>query len=152
MAFWTYILQCSDRRYYTGHTDNLELRITQHLTGGYCVFTSRRRPIHLLWHQEFPSRLEALEAERRIKAWSRAKKEALIRGDWDALSFWSKPPKERPSSLVGPERPPQEAAEGLATNGGEDAQTIPFVSSEVETRCTVERPSTALGTNGGRRV
>ena len=101
MAFWTYILKCADGRYYTGHTENLEVRIAQHQAGGYCDFTSRRRPVELAWAENFPTRIEALEAERRIKPWSRAKKEALIQGDWDALSFWAKPPKERPSTSLG---------------------------------------------------
>ena len=101
MAFWAYILRCRDGSYYTGQTDNLEYRIAQHQAGGYCDFTSRRRPITLVWSQDFPTRIEALEAERRIKPWSRAKKEALIRGDWAALSYYARPPKERPSTSLG---------------------------------------------------
>jgi len=101
LAFWAYILRCADGRYYTGHTDCLERRIGQHQTGGYCDFTSRRRPVELVWSQPFSSRIEALEAERRIKPWSRAKKEALIREDWDALKHYSRPPSERPSTTLG---------------------------------------------------
>lgn len=101
MAFWTYILRCADGHFYTGHTDNLEVRIAQHHAGGYCDFTSRRRPIELMWCQEFSTRIEALQAERQVKPWSRAKKEALIRGDWTALSFYARPPKERPSTSLG---------------------------------------------------
>ena len=101
MAFWAHILRCSDGRYYTGHTENLEVRIAQHCTGAFCGFTSRRRPIELVWCQDFPSRVEALEAERRIKPWSRAKKEALMNCDWAALSYFAKPPKERPSTSLG---------------------------------------------------
>ena len=121
LSFWTYILQCSDRRYYAGHTDNLERRIAQHQEGGYCEFTSRRLPVILVWCQEFPTRIEALEAERRIKPWSRQKKQALIRGDWSALSYWAKPPKERPSTSLG-------------TNGKDLVTGQPLVSSEVEKR------------------
>ena len=91
MAFWTYILLCADGLYYTGHTDNLERRIAQHQHGGFCDFTSRRRPVTLVWSQYFGTRVEALEAERRIKPWSRAKKEALIRGDWEMVSHFAKP-------------------------------------------------------------
>jgi predicted GIY-YIG superfamily endonuclease len=116
LAFWVYILRCADGLYYTGQTDNLETRIAQHHTGGFCDFTSRRRPVTLVWSQEFPTRIEALEAERRIKPWSRTKKEALIRGDWAAVSYFAKPPKERPSTSLG-------------TNGS-GAQAFPFVSSE----------------------
>ncbi|HFP7876270.1 TPA: GIY-YIG nuclease family protein, partial [Legionella pneumophila] len=83
--FWVYILQCSDKSYYTGQTDNLEKRLTQHqdkmIPGCY---TSTRLPIQLKFSQEFMSREEALNAERQIKGWSRRKKEALINGDWQA--------------------------------------------------------------------
>ncbi|HAU1173891.1 TPA: GIY-YIG nuclease family protein [Legionella pneumophila] len=89
--FWFYILQCSDKSYYTGQTDNLEKRLTQHqdkmIPGCY---TSTRLPIQLKFSQEFMSREEALNAERQIKGWSRRKKEALINGDWQALSDYSK--------------------------------------------------------------
>ncbi|HAT2048237.1 TPA: GIY-YIG nuclease family protein [Legionella pneumophila] len=89
--FWVYILQCSDKSYYTGQTDNLEKRLTQHqdkmIPGCY---TSTRLPIELKYSQEFMSREEALNAERQIKGWSRRKKEALINGDWQALSDYSK--------------------------------------------------------------
>ncbi|BCZ96519.1 endonuclease [Legionella pneumophila] len=89
--FWVYILQCSDKSYYTGQTDNLEKRLTQHqdkmIPGCY---TSTRLPIQLKFSQEFMSREEALNAERQIKGWSRRKKEALINGDWQALSDYSK--------------------------------------------------------------
>ena len=101
MSFWVYVLRCADRRYYTGHTDNLDRRIAEHQHGGFCDFTSRRRPVELMWSESFGSRLEALEAERRIKPWSRAKKEALFVGDWAALSHFARPPRERPSTSLG---------------------------------------------------
>ena len=104
MAFWTYILLCADRLYYTGHTDNLEYRIGQHQSGQIEGFTSSRLPVRLMWSQDFPTRFEALDAEARIKKWSRAKKEALIGGDWDAVSHFAKPPTERTSPPVCVER------------------------------------------------
>jgi predicted GIY-YIG superfamily endonuclease len=100
MAFWTYILRCADGRYYTGHTDDLERRIAEHQTGGYCDFTARRRPITLIWSQDFNSRDEALGAELIVKKWSRAKKEALAQSDWAALSFFAQPPAERVSTSL----------------------------------------------------
>ena len=90
MAFWTYILRCNDGAYYTGHTDNLEQRINQHQHGEIPGFTSNRRPVQLMFSQEFSTREEALSAELKIKSWSRAKKEALIRGDWEALQLAAK--------------------------------------------------------------
>jgi len=101
MAFWVYILRCSDGKYYTGHTDNLDQRMAQHNQGDYCDFTSRRRPVTLVFSETFQTRYEALTAEAKIKPWSRAKKEALIAGDWVALSYFARPPHERPSTTLG---------------------------------------------------
>jgi predicted GIY-YIG superfamily endonuclease len=131
MAFWTYMLRCSDGRYYTGHTDNLDRRIGEHQTGGFCRFTTRRLPVELVWAEYFPSRIEALEAERIVGGWSRAKKEALIAGDWQRVSFFAKPPKERFSTSL-----ETGFSTSLETNGGgsETLPKTPFVSSEVEKR------------------
>jgi tRNA/rRNA methyltransferase len=67
-------------------TDDLEQRILEHHEGGKCAYTETRRPLRLIWSQEFGTREEALAAELRIKNWSRAKKQALARGDFDDLS------------------------------------------------------------------
>jgi len=92
MNFWVYILRCADGSYYTGHTDNLEQRIGQHDAGAIEGYTHSRRPVTLMWSQDFPTRLEALESERQVKDWSRKKKEALFRSDWEALSAAAKKP------------------------------------------------------------
>ena len=152
MAFWAYILRCADGSFYTGHTDNLDVRIGQHQTGGFCDYTSRRLPVELAWAQDFSSRIEALEAEHRVKRWSRAKKEGLISGDWNRVSYFARPPGERVSTSaqsaeVYPERLARQPAEGLDTNGGGDSPfggdtqnpsdgntQNPFASSEVEKR------------------
>jgi tRNA/rRNA methyltransferase len=89
VSFWTYILQCSDRSYYVGHTDDLAARIAGHQSGLVKGYTQKRRPVTHVWSQEFAERDEAFRAERQIKGWSRAKKEALIRGDWDAVHLLS---------------------------------------------------------------
>jgi putative endonuclease len=86
MSFWAYMLHCADRSFYVGHTDDLEVRIGAHHSGLVPGYTSRRRPVTLVWSQEFPTRYEALSAERQIKGWSRCKKLALIRGDWPLIS------------------------------------------------------------------
>ncbi|OPL14002.1 MAG: excinuclease ABC subunit C [delta proteobacterium MLS_D] len=87
MSFWVYILRCSDGSYYTGHTDDLDKRIDQHQEGKIpTCYTFKRRPLECVFHQEFPTREEALESERRIKGWNRKKKEAMIRGDWAEVS------------------------------------------------------------------
>ena len=87
MSFWVYILKCSDDSYYTGHTDDLEARLDMHVTGRIAsCYTRKRRPLTLVYSQEFTTRVEALSAERKIKGWSRAKKEAMIDGDWAKVS------------------------------------------------------------------
>lgn len=83
--FFAYILSCSDGTYYTGSTDELKKRVSEHREGKGCEWTRRRLPVEFVWRQEFPSREEAKAAEHQIKRWSRAKKEALIAGDFDLL-------------------------------------------------------------------
>ena len=85
MSFWVYMLRCADDSFYIGHTDNLEVRIAQHSAGESAGYTSSRLPIVLVYSQEFQTRNEALHAERQIKGWSRAKKQALIEGDWKRI-------------------------------------------------------------------
>jgi len=80
------MLHCADRSFYVGHTDDLEARIAAHDRGQGSEHTAARLPVKLVWSQEFATRVEALEAERQIKGWSRAKKLALIRGDWPLIS------------------------------------------------------------------
>ena len=83
MPFYTYILKCADGSYYTGSTTELALRIAEHVNGvDPQAYTYSRRPVELVWSQEFVTHDEAFRAEHQIKGWSRAKKEALIRNDW----------------------------------------------------------------------
>ena len=71
---FTYMLRCSDGSYYVGHTDEVERRVAQHASDGNTGYTASRRPVQLVWFQEFPSRDEAKAAEAQIKNWSRKKK------------------------------------------------------------------------------
>lgn len=98
MTFWAYVVRCADDSYYTGHTDDLERRIGQHNLGEIPGYTQTRRPVTLMWSQEFPSRQEALAAEFQVKDWSRKKKEALFRDDWAAVSAAARKP-ERPEPV-----------------------------------------------------
>ena len=100
MSFWAYLLHCRGGAYYAGHTDNLDYRIAQHQAGTIAGYTAERLPVELVWSQEFGTRIEALTAERQIKGWSRAKKMALIRGDWDAISVLAQS-KDSPSTSSG---------------------------------------------------
>jgi len=102
MSFWVYILKCADGSYYTGHTENLEPRIAQHQSGELAGYTSNRRPVECIYSEDCGTRLEALEFERKIKGWSRAKKEALIRKDWAQISKLAKSRQStRPSTGSG---------------------------------------------------
>ena len=88
--FFVYMLRCADGSYYLGHADDLEHRVAQHQAGEIEGYTHERRPVDLVWSQETATRDEALAAERRLKGWSRAKKEALIAGDWAQISDLAK--------------------------------------------------------------
>ena len=104
------MLLCADGKFYVGHTDDLERRIGEHQGGVYPGFTASRLPVKLVWTEYFQTRLEALECESRIKNWSKAKKEALMRGDWNTLSYFAKPPHERGAMPMG-------VSTSLDTNG-----------------------------------
>ena len=95
MSFWTYMLHCADLSYYTGHTDDLEKRISEHQSGAIRGYTLERRPLEYVWSEAFQTRAEAKAAETKIKGWSRAKKEALIAENWDRMKFLAIPPSER---------------------------------------------------------
>jgi predicted GIY-YIG superfamily endonuclease len=86
-SYIVYILECSDGSYYTGSAADLSLRISQHETSvSPSSYTYSRRPVKLVWTSEETKRYsEALRWERQIKGWSRAKKQALIRGDFDGI-------------------------------------------------------------------
>lgn len=82
---YVYILRCSDGSYYVGSTHDLEYRLEEHRAGSFGGYTSHRIPVELVWSTDFPTEHDAFLAERQIKGWSRAKKEALIRGDLEGV-------------------------------------------------------------------
>ncbi|HLJ31908.1 MAG TPA: GIY-YIG nuclease family protein [Candidatus Babeliales bacterium] len=84
--FYVYILKCANDAYYIGHTDNIEQRLSEHHLGAIPnCYTKTRRPLELVFLQDFPTRDTAFHAERQIKGWSRSKKEAYMRSDWEKL-------------------------------------------------------------------
>ena len=87
MPYLVYILECSDGSYYTGSTDDLNKRLWQHEQGvESSSYTYSRRPLKLVWaSEETQYYSDALRWERQIKGWSRAKKQALIRGELDSI-------------------------------------------------------------------
>lgn len=82
---WVYMLECSDGTLYTGHTVNLKARLARHNAGWASRYTRARRPVTLVYAKEYSSKKEAFRREREIKGWHRAKKDALVRGEFDAL-------------------------------------------------------------------
>jgi putative endonuclease len=90
MAVFVYMLRCRDGSYYVGSANQLERRLGEHQTGVFGGYTSSRLPVDLVWSEEFEHASDAIAAERQIKGWSRAKKEALINGDWAAIVHLSK--------------------------------------------------------------
>ena len=90
MAFYVYMLRCSDGSFYIGQTDNIERRLAEHKDGKTPCFTQTRLPVQLVYMQEFGGRDEAITAERQIKKWNRQKKEALIKNNWEKIHLLAK--------------------------------------------------------------
>ncbi len=86
MSYFVYILKCADNTYYTGITNDIARRLSEHQSGANPnAYTFPRRPVKLVWGEEVNTYGDALSHERQIKKWSQAKKEALIRGDFDTI-------------------------------------------------------------------
>jgi len=89
--YYTYIVRCCDNSYYTGITNNLERRLFEHNAGKLKnAYTYDKRPVELVWYEAFSDVNEAIMIEKKIKGWSRRKKEALIEEDWEKLVLYSK--------------------------------------------------------------
>jgi len=95
VSFWAYMLRCADGTYYVGKTADLDARVWHHQEGVVRGYTYTRRPIELVWSEAFEERMQAREAERVLKGWSRTKKEALLAGNTDRFKFFSRKPAER---------------------------------------------------------
>jgi putative endonuclease len=92
MAIYVYMLRCADNSFYVGSAtgDDVQPRIDQHNCGAFPGYTFTRRPVTLVWCERFDIITDCIAAERQIKGWSRAKKEALIEQDWLAISRLSR--------------------------------------------------------------
>jgi len=89
--YFVYIIQCSDSSYYTGVTNDLERRLSEHNEGfSPDSYTASRRPVVLKYYERFQYIDHAIEWEKQIKGWSRKKKEALFQEDWKEISRLSK--------------------------------------------------------------
>jgi putative endonuclease len=88
---YLYIVRCADDSYYCGTTrKELEARVAEHNAGHFGGYTAKRLPVTLVFAEWFDNAIDAITAERQIKGWSRAKKEAFMRGDFDALRLLSR--------------------------------------------------------------
>ncbi|NTW32444.1 MAG: GIY-YIG nuclease family protein [Bacteroidetes bacterium] len=88
---YVYILECADSSYYTGVTNNPERRLIEHNSDNYPeAYTHSRRPLKMKYCEYFTDPIQAIAWEKKIKGWSRRKKQALIDNDWDSLVEFSK--------------------------------------------------------------
>ena len=89
-AYYVYILICTDNSYYTGVTNNIDKRLNEHNHSlDKKSYTYSRRPVEIIYHETFQNPNDAIMWEKRIKGWSRKKKEALIKGNYDKLKSLS---------------------------------------------------------------
>lgn len=108
--FCVYILECNDGSYYTGVTNDLERRLWEHSTGfNISCYTYSKRPVKLRYYETTHDIKQAILREKQLKGWSRKKKEALFREDWEELKELSK------SSL---EKSKSQSASGPSTSSG----------------------------------
>jgi putative endonuclease len=98
MGAFVYMLRCADGSYYVGSAtgDDLTRRIAEHQSGAFPGYTSTRRPVELVWSEHFERITDAIAVERQIKGWGRAKKEPLMRGDWQSIQQLAKRRGGRP--------------------------------------------------------
>ena len=89
--YYVYILECSDKSYYTGITNDLEKRVSEHNLGlDHRSYTYVRRPVTLKYFEHFTDATQAIGREKQIKGWSRKKKEALMNENYLLLQEYSK--------------------------------------------------------------
>lgn len=87
-CYYVYIIKCKDNSYYTGLTDDLVKRFEEHCRGAYpTCYTFKRRPLELVYYETIPFLRDAIDRERQLKGWSRAKKRQLVRQDYHRLQL-----------------------------------------------------------------
>ena len=88
--YFVYILECSDNSYYTGVTNNMERKLHEHQSSeNPQAFTYNKRPVKLVFCEEYQDIVQAIAFEKQIKGWTRKKKEAIIEGNWHKLKALS---------------------------------------------------------------
>jgi putative endonuclease len=84
--YYVYILLCNDNTLYVGVTSDIDRRVMEHNAGKYPeAYTNSRKPVTLVFYQDFIDPNQAIEFEKKLKKWSRVKKQALIDGNFDKL-------------------------------------------------------------------
>ena len=86
---YVYILDCVNGKYYTGSTNNLELRLKEHDEGMGSNFTRKYSPFNLVYVEVFERVDLAFKREKQIQGWSHKKKKALIESDFNSLKKYS---------------------------------------------------------------
>ena len=75
---YTYMVRCSDGTLYTGWTNNLEKRMEAHNSGRGAKYTKSRRPVEMVYFEDFTEKSDAMSREARLKQLGRAEKLKLI--------------------------------------------------------------------------
>ena len=89
-TFYVYIVKCKDESCYTGITNDIERRLEEHNFGeAPDSYTAIRRPVELMFFETFNDFSIAEQWEKKIKGWSRRKKETLIESNWEKLKEYS---------------------------------------------------------------
>ena len=100
-VIYLYILKCNDDSFYIGVTNNLDKRMAEHNNGiNATSYSFSRRPVELVFHEVFTDFNLAFELETKLKKWSRAKKEALINGNFEELKTLSKKKFTEPNRIL----------------------------------------------------
>ena len=106
MTAYVYMLRCSDGSFYVGSTRDLATRVHQHQIGLGAEYTSTRRPVELVWHEEYENVGLAYSREKQVQNWSRRKRLALIDRAYEALPDLAKKDFTRRRPPPPPSAPP----------------------------------------------
>ena len=87
---FVYILRCADDTLYVGHTHDVIAREKTHNEGRVAHYTTKRRPVRVVYFEEQSSLTKATARKRQLKGWTAKKKEALIAGSLSTLRQLSK--------------------------------------------------------------
>jgi putative endonuclease len=89
-TYYVYIMASHTKVLYTGVTNNLETRVSQHKSAPPTTFTGKYNVNRLVWYEDYPDIKDAISREKQLKGWRRSKKIALIEAanpDWIDISY-----------------------------------------------------------------